>query len=165
MTKSAHAAPETQSSRCNFRRPNGQRCRLPISGANSQFCSRHLAAIPRPLYHSIRPTVDDQAMDIDLSSELGIAAPGVFKAPEEIYDFLCKLTYLLSANRISSRRAAILAYITSQAVRTGCVIQKQFDADQKKPPEIVIDVPRPYHDPSDPYEKFAPPADSTREPS
>jgi hypothetical protein len=73
--------------------------------------------------------------------------PGDFKSPEEIYDYLCKLTYLLTANRISSRRAAILAYITSQVVRTGYVIYKLDAAEKAKPQQIIWDIARPRRTP------------------
>ena len=112
MTRTTHATPNIQFARCFYRLPNGKRCQLYVSDAFSRFCTKHLPATP---HTPIRPTIvqDSGPIEIDLSAELGIAAPGDFKDNEEIYYILGKLTYLLAANRISSRRAAVLAYITS----------------------------------------------------
>jgi hypothetical protein len=107
------------------------------------LCLRHFAlsaakgAIPR----------ENSPLDEDLSADLGISA-GEFNSTEEIYNFLGKLIFLLAANRISARRAAVLAYVTNQLLRTNSVLEKEFEADQKEAgQQIVIDVTRPVRPP------------------
>ena len=140
MTKTApHANRKITPDRCLFRKSNGSQCRS-LAAPSSEFCAAH--RVPAFL-----PTIvpDHPPVELDLAEELGITSRD-FKGNEEIYYFLCKLTYLLSANRISSRRAAVLAYITSQALRTSCVLEKEFEAAEKEArenPQITIDVPRP----------------------
>jgi hypothetical protein len=135
----AQAHTKAPLARCFFQKSNGSRCRRLVTNTLSHFCASHVHVNPSP---TPRPTPQqNQPVDIDLSTELGLAAPGGFASPEEIYDFLGKLTFLVSANRISSRRAAVLAYITGQVLRTSCVLQK-MDATEYQP-TIVIDVPRP----------------------
>jgi hypothetical protein len=108
MTRTAQTVPKVQLARCFFHKSDGSRCRRLVTDTLSHFCSSHLHVNPSP---TLRPTIirENQPVDVDLSTELGVTSPGEFKSLEEIYDFLCKLTYLLAANRISSRRAAILA--------------------------------------------------------
>ena len=140
MTKPAsHANRKITPDRCLFCKSNGSQCRS-LAAPNSEFCAAH--RVPAFL-----PTIvpDHPPVELDLAEELGITSRD-FKGNEEIYYFLCKLTYLLSANRISSRRAAVLAYITSQALRTSCVLEKEFEAAEKEArenPQIVWDIHRP----------------------
>ncbi|PYT62101.1 MAG: hypothetical protein DMG35_08250 [Acidobacteria bacterium] len=60
-----------------------------------------------------------------------------------IHAFLTQLTVLLVQNRISTRRAAVLAYLTNQLLHSHRATQKEAD-DQ--PQEIIMDLPRPKRD-------------------
>jgi hypothetical protein len=62
---------------------------------------------------------------------------------DDIYDFLTSLLYLLSENRISTRRAAVLAYISNQLFRTLTAIERKEATSQ---PQVFFDAPRPVRD-------------------
>ena len=69
----------------------------------------------------------------DLTAEL-IKDPKELDRLDGIY-FLAKLIILQAQNRISTRRAAVLAYITNQLLRTFAAI-KRVQAEQA--PQIVF---------------------------
>ena len=114
------------SKRCQHRFVNRTRCRLLVSVENPWFCSRH-ADLPQ----NQRPT--------DLTSEL-FGEPAKLGDLEDLYHFLTTLLYLASEDRISTKRAAVLAYITNQILRTDAAIRRQEDA---APPQVVFGAPRP----------------------
>lgn len=60
-----------------------------------------------------------------------------------IHDFLSQLTVLLVQNRISTRRAAILAYLGQILLRTLPAIQAELEPAE---PQIIFDLPRPKRD-------------------
>jgi len=108
----------TQANRCHHQFANGTRCRLLTLYPDSPFCSRH-AAQP-----------DAQVIiDADLSSAFGDERTD-FRSATQINDFLAKLTSLLIQNRISSRRASVLAYISSLELRTLPAIEHELGIDQ-----------------------------------
>jgi hypothetical protein len=109
------------SNRCQHRFSNRTRCRKLVSHANSRFCTRH-AALPE----NMQPA--------DLTPEL-IKDPKDLDGLDGIYDFLARLIILQAQNRISTRRAAVLAYITNQLLRTFAAI-KRVQAEQE--PQIVF---------------------------
>ena len=76
-------------------------------------------------------------------------APGVsinecnlddFTSAAQINDFLSRLLLLLAQDKISTRRAAVLTYITSQLLRTLPAIDKEENAE---PTQFIFDLPRP----------------------
>ncbi len=116
-TIAAEPAPPANSadnaSRCHFRYPNGRRCVLPGLPAKSGFCLRHYnrqAAAGLPLV----PTPDDSA---DLSTEL-LPELSESSSPVDLRQFLARLLVLLTKGRITTRRAAVLTYITSQLLHS-----------------------------------------------
>jgi hypothetical protein len=115
--------------RCQHRFVNRTRCRLLVSLENPWFCPRH-ADLPQ----NYRPT--------DLTSEL-FGEPAKLGDLEDLYHFLTTLLYLASEDRISTKRAAVLAYITNQILRTDAAIRRQEDA---APPQVVFGAPRPIRD-------------------
>jgi hypothetical protein len=123
-------------SRCHHHTACGRRCRKPISAPESSFCELH------------QPDASAQA-EPDLSAAL---AGGIeeFTSPATINEFLSRLLLLLSENRISPRRAAVLAYITNQILRTITVMEAAAaaaaQARQKLPPKIIWDMPGPPHE-------------------
>src|SRR5277367_6462183 len=113
--------PVDDSNRCQHRFSNRTRCRKLVSYANTRFCPRH-AALPE----NMQPA--------DLTPEL-IQDPKELDRLDGIYDFLARLIILQAQNRISTRRAAVLAYITNQLLRTFAAI-KRVQAEQE--PQIVL---------------------------
>jgi hypothetical protein len=89
---------------CRHRTRTGRRCRFPVS-ENSALCFRHATRL------------DAKLVDADLSAAFG-NEPLDFRSAVQINDFLAKLSGLLTQNRISSRRAAVLAYIANLELRT-----------------------------------------------
>src|SRR6266404_3188117 len=61
----------------------------------------------------------------------------------QINDFLARLLLLLAQDKISTRRAAVLAYITNQLLRTLPAIAKEVNAE---PTQIIFDMPGPDRD-------------------
>lgn len=131
MTKAAD-----KKSRCHHRLACGRRCRKPVSAPESRFCELHQAlasAQPEP----------------DLSAAL-TGGLEEFTSPGAINEFLSRLLLLLSENRISSRRAAVLAYITNQILRTIAVMEAAAQSQKKLPRKFIWDIPGPPHEPKQP---------------
>jgi hypothetical protein len=118
------------SARCNFRFPNGMRCRL-IGFGSQPFCPKHAhsAAPPPPNPVEIASTLTANLDD--------------FTSAAQINDFLSRLLLLLAQDKISTRRAAVLAYITNQLLRTLPAIAKEENAE---PTQIIFDMPGPDRD-------------------
>ncbi len=126
MTQPANTSVNTSTSRCQFRFSNRKRCRMSTHNYAS-FCPPHAKA------HQIEATATELTANLDK-----------FKSVAELHDFLSRLLLLLAQNKISPRRAAVLAYITNQLLRTINDMQSQADATLKKQPvQIIIDVDRP----------------------
>jgi hypothetical protein len=102
--------PINDSSCCQHRFANRTRCRKLISPANPRFCPRH-ASLPE----NMQPA--------DLTSEL-LEDPTDLDDLNGIYDFLARLIVLQVRNRISTRRASVLAFITNQLLRTFAAIKR-----------------------------------------
>jgi hypothetical protein len=115
---------------CNHRHPSGKRCRYPLM-ENSLFCPRH----SQP---DFAPT---QVQDIDLSPHFG-SDPLNFKSASEVNDFLCSLARLMIENRISARRASVLAYIASLELRTLPAIEHELGVDEyEEVPRLIFERP------------------------
>ncbi len=120
------------SARCTYRFANGKRCRLSGSNIDSAFCPSH-ASLPE----NQREPADTAAfLTTDLKE---------FRSAIPINDFLARLLLLLAENKISPRRAAVLAYITNQLLRTLPAIDRELNPkeDPNQPPEIICDMPGP----------------------
>jgi hypothetical protein len=129
----------SKSPRCRYRTQSGRLCRLTAT-TDSKFCSRHAS-------------LNEHPTDFDLEGEL-TAGLEKFDSPGAINDFLTRLARLLAQDRISPRRAAVLAYISNQILRSVHAMEEM--AEQNKEPtkiEYVIEMPRPYH--NDPEESSA----------
>ena len=131
--KHANSHSANHSSRCRHRFANGTRCRLLVSGVDSFFCPSH-AKLP-----------ENQREPADVAATL-TANLTEFKSAVPINDFLSRLLLLLAQNRISPRRAAVLAYITNQLLRTLPAINAEQAAAEDAPQEIIFDMPRPRRD-------------------
>jgi hypothetical protein len=123
------------SSRCTHRFANGMRCRLLTLDPYSTFCANHATR------------VENQREPADTAASL-TADLKEFRSAIPINDFLARLLLLLAENRISPRRAAVLAYITNQLLRTLPAIDRELNPkeDPNQPHEIVWDMPGPKRD-------------------
>ena len=122
------------SPRCTQRFANGKRCRIHAQ-PDSSFCPGHAK-----LSQNRR-----EAADLSATLTGGLDK---FKSPAAINDFLSRLLLLLAQNRISPRRAAVLAYITNQLLHTLSAIEKEAATKNQKnaPVKIIWDLPRPPHE-------------------
>lgn len=94
--------------RCSHRTAAGRQCRSLSRDADSDLCPNHLAA-------------QQQTNPADIRSQL-IVDWKDFQTAQGINFSLGSLYNLLAANQISSRRAAVLAYISSLMLRTHAAI-------------------------------------------
>ncbi len=126
-----HSAPKpsfiNNSARCVHFYPNGRRCRLYATAMNPNFCPAHA------------PLPANQPNATEIASTL-TANLDDFTSAAQINDFLSRLLLLLAQDKISTRRAAVLAYITSQLLRTLPAIAKEENA---QPTTIIVDMPGP----------------------
>jgi hypothetical protein len=113
---------------CHHLYPSGRRCRFLVMPDNL-FCAQHVdsgfGATP----------------DVDLSRHFG-SEPLNFKSACEVNDFLCSLARLMIENRISARRASVLAYIASLELRTLPAINHEL-GDDGFATRIVFERPEP----------------------
>jgi hypothetical protein len=114
---------------CHHIYPSGRRCRY-VLAPDSLFCIHHIDS-------SFGATPD-----VDLSRHFG-PDPLNFKSASEVNDFLCSLVKLMVENRISARRASVLAYIASLELRTLREIEHELGSDDDFPSRIVFAPPDP----------------------
>ena len=114
--------------RCRHYTHAGRRCRHTVLDRATGLCFRHMG---RPF----------QPTDEDLSSAfVGLSG---FESAVEIHSFLAQLTVLLVQNRVSTRRAAILAYLGQLLLRTQRAIAEEVE---NEPQQFIFDLPRPKRD-------------------
>ncbi len=112
-------------SRCQHRFPSRRRCRLPVSDPRSGLCANHARQL-------------QQREAADLSSVL-VGQMTKFETSNDINDVLSRLLILISQDRVSPRRAAVIAYICNLLLRS---VPKPGD----EPPQIIFDMPGPERD-------------------
>lgn len=103
----------TVSPRCQYRYPNGSRCRL--RPTQSGLCSRHFleARLTNAAATPLPQTIDDS---VDLSADLlpeFPESPGI-----DIRQFLARLLVQLTKGRVSPRRAWVLSCISNQLLNS-----------------------------------------------
>jgi hypothetical protein len=113
-------------SRCRHIYVNGRRCRLLPPDQDSAFCIRH-AKLPE---NQINP-------DNTANLTAGLTE---FTSAEPVNDFLSRLLLLLGQNRISPKRAAVLAYIASQILRTIAAIERR-EGPKNRLQELIESMP------------------------
>jgi len=118
-TKSRAKATPKQG-RCRHYTSTGRRCRLAVLDAASGLCFRHVG-------------LQFQASDEDLSPAFLGLLTGFHSAPR-IHAFLSQVTVLLVQNRISTRRAAILAYLGQILLRNLPALSQPESAPQERDP-------------------------------
>ena len=116
---------------CQHRGSAGRRCRMPVSDPVSGFCFHHAAQQKKE---------NDAA---DLSAAL-TGNSEEFRTVEGINQSLGELYKLLAQDRISPRRAAVLAYISNLLLRTVTAMEH---LQEDEPVRINFDgIPRPIRD-------------------
>jgi hypothetical protein len=116
-----------QSARCSHRDPKGRQCRTLALDTRSGLCPRHLAEQQQEL-------ASDHFQHLTTKCQF-------FQTAQGINYSLLNLYQLLAQNRISPRRAAVLAYISSLLLRTLPAINADNAAGITYPTEPVpIDV-------------------------
>lgn len=129
--------PAVLSIRCTHRSSSGRQCRLAVSDAQSGLCPHHYAE-------------QKEKERADVSDILFKFSQG-FQTAQGINHSLRNLYWLAAQNRISTRRAAVLAYIGSLLLRTLPAIDADRAAgiiDPTKPKEASIPDPYPSKKPS-----------------
>jgi len=121
---------------CQYRTASGRRCRMAVSDPHSGLCSKHAADRQKDL---------DQA---DLAAAL-IGDIEEFRSAADINHSLGELYKLQARNKITPRRAAVMAYTANLLLRTLPAIYAEESASPDAPIEIILDGPRPCHD--EPY--------------
>ncbi len=131
----ANSSSFNNSARCAHRFPNSKRCRLYVTILDSSYCSTH-AQLPQNQQDSPETSA---VLTADLKE---------FRSAIPINEFLARLLLLLAENKISARRAAVLAYITNQLLRTLPAIDHELNPKPGKnePVEIIFDMPGPDRD-------------------
>lgn len=142
--KSHSAVP---SSRCSYTTAAGRRCRSLSSDSHSGLCPQHLLK---------------QSHVADLTEPLLTHWQG-FQTAQGVNFTLSNLYKLLAANRISTRRASVLAYINSLLLRTLPAIDADRAAGVKvpaafreQPIPISADAPQEENAPTDLEEEDRP---------
>ncbi len=97
---------------CQQRSPSGRRCRMAVSDPDSGLCPKHAAEHQRDL---------DQA---DLAASL-IGDIQEFRSAADINHSLGELYKLQARNKISPRRAAVMAYTANLLLRTLPAIDRE----------------------------------------
>jgi hypothetical protein len=114
---------------CRYHTRNG-RCRMPVADPLTSLC----------VEHARRQQKHDKAAN--LSAEL-VAGLTEFRSAVPINDFLSRLLFFQAQDRISPRRAAVMAYTCNLLLRTLPALHQE-KADE--PQRIIIDMPRPDRD-------------------
>jgi hypothetical protein len=118
------------SSRCSYMTSGGRRCRMPAS-PDSPYCRSHAK--------------NTTIITSTLAAELSQAA-GSLAAPEDVNRVLAKIFLALAADRLSTRKAAVLGYLGQMLLRSHREIafhKKLADEVAKRNdsgPPVVIDI-------------------------
>lgn len=129
--KARRAAANKNDLRCRHYTAAGRRCRLAVLDPSSGLCFRHKGL-------QFQPT------DEDLSPAFVGLLSG-FDSPLRIHAFLTQVTVLLVQNRVSTRRAAILAYLGQTLLRTLPAIELELNPTGEQQ-QVVFDLPCPKRD-------------------
>jgi len=114
--------PLTDPTRCHHSFPSGRRCRMPVSDLHAGLCAHHFR-------HRL---VREEA---DLSTAL-VGELKKFETTDDVNDVLSRLLILVSQDRVSPRRAAVMAYICNLLLRS-------VPKPDNEPAQIIVDMPGP----------------------
>ena len=115
--------------RCHYRTTTGRRCRGRLANPRASLCVRH-------------QRLDTERNSADLAASL-MGDHRNFATVEGIGSSLNDLYLLLARNRITPRRAAVLAYINNSLFH---VIQAIDKKQKDTPPTVVFGRREPSHD-------------------
>jgi hypothetical protein len=118
---------------CRHRTASGRRCRMAISDPDSGLCAKHAAEHERDLDHA------------DLAASL-IGNIEEFRSAADINHSLGELYKLQARNKITPRRAAVMAYTANLLLRTLPAIALETNTDGGQEQQIINDMPGPDYD-------------------
>ena len=121
-----HSSSTNDLPRCQHRTRTGRRCRHAVSSAAGGLCAKHAPSRPNRFEES------------DLSASLT-----EFKSAVPINGFLSRLLLLEAEDRISPRRAAVMAYTCNLILRTLPAIDRELHPEDQDERQIIIDLPPP----------------------
>jgi hypothetical protein len=127
---SINSCPSSDLPRCQHRTRSGRRCRQAVSSIKAGFCSTHA--------HSYC----NRSEEADLSAYL-TAGITDFKSAVAIGEFLSRLLRLQAEDRISPRRAAVMAYTANLVLRTLPAIEAELHPEDEIVRLDFGDLPRP----------------------
>ncbi len=134
VTSSSTTITDSSPLHCQHRSASGRRfCRMAISDTDSGLCSKHAALLQKDL---------DQA---DLAASL-IGDIQEFRSAADINHSLGELYKLQARNKITPRRAAVMAYTANLLLRTLPAIDRELNPQDDNRAEIIFDMPRPNRD-------------------
>ena len=121
------------SAHCTNKSRSGRRCRFSVADPASSLCFKHAAR--RRTDHALA----DFASTLTRQSEEFQTAAGINQSLAELYR-------LLAQDRITPRRAAVLAYISNLLLRTLTAMDREANPpyDESNPPQSdFTGIPRP----------------------
>lgn len=119
----ARRAAATSPGRCEHRFANATRCRLLVPNPESLFC----------LNHAQLPEHENAPVNLSASLTEGLTD---FKSAVTISEFLSRLLHLQAEDRISPRRAAVMAYTANLILRTLPAIEHELHPDDDEPSRL-----------------------------
>ena len=123
--------------RCSYHSPRGRHCNAHVSYPSARLCPRHLRS------KSYRP-------DPELAGEL-LGTITEFESASDVTNFLSRLLILQAQDRISPRRAAVMAYTCNLLLRAHRAMDLEEIAAQAAEDapgqQVVFELARPTRDP------------------
>ena len=129
---------------CQYRTASGRRCRMAVSDPHSGLCHKHAAERQVDRFAVAHNKDLDQA---DLAAAL-IGDIEEFRSAADINHSLGELYKLQARNKITPRRAAVMAYTANLLLRTLPAIYAEEGAAQDDGPMVIPDLPRPAYEES-----------------
>jgi len=117
--------------RCSHRTASGRQCRNEARDTHSGLCPRHcVRAASRFAHPSVAATLVGQLTE--------------FKSAEAVNDFLSRLLLLLAEDRLSPRRAAVMAYTCNLLLHSLRAMDLEARVNGDEPEQkIIFDLVRP----------------------
>ena len=121
--------------RCAFTSLNGRRCRMTATSPDSIFCPHHsYLRLDDPDSINLAPLLLGKLKELNSACDIQRALSNLF--------------ILLAQNRISTKRAAVLAYMLQNLIRTLPAVDHELNpSGEEVPTKIIFDTPRPIRDP------------------
>jgi hypothetical protein len=119
--------------RCIHRTSGGRRCAAEAVDSQASFCRRHLFGSTR--------RYPDPSLAAELLGDLT-----EFDSAAEVNQFLSRLLLLLAQDRVSPRRAAVMAYTCNLILHSHRAIDIENKIAANAPQEVIFDLVRPKRD-------------------